>query len=84
LFASAAARNLRQTVRSSNTLAWRQSGSRTKIYPRRNSFGPGEDHEMIGAHQFATKMRAAKQRQRHADSMIVSSSPSQECWSRRV
>jgi 2-methylisocitrate lyase-like PEP mutase family enzyme len=46
--------------------------------------GPGEDHEMIGAHEFATKMRAAKQRQRHADSMIMSSWRSQERWSRRV
>ncbi len=65
------ARNLRRTVREFEHAGVAAICIEDKLYPKRNSFGPGEGQELIDPHEFATKVRAAKQTQRHADFMII-------------
>lgn len=64
------ARNLRRTVREFEHAGVAAICIEDKLYPKRNSFGP-EGQELIDPHEFATKVRAAKQTQRHEDFMII-------------
>jgi phosphoenolpyruvate phosphomutase len=64
-------RNLRRTVREFEHAGVAAVCIEDKLYPKRNSFGPGDGQKLIDAHEFATKVRAAKEAQSLADFMII-------------
>jgi phosphoenolpyruvate phosphomutase len=64
-------RNLRRTVVEFEHAGVAAVCIEDKLYPKRNSFGPGEGQKLIDAHEFATKVRAAKEAQRLEEFMII-------------
>lgn len=64
-------RNLRRTVAEFEHAGVAAVCIEDKLYPKRNSFGPSGAQKLIDAHEFATKIRAAKDTQRSADLMVV-------------